>query len=190
MDVPPSDADAAQLTGGLEEATRLLFRDWPLVVCGVSASGLVTIPLRAENIHCKVILEPFLTTGPLWPFLEFARSRLRRDPANESLRRYLWTMFGFAADVVENRDYRALIDAIDVPTDVVVGGMPLQPPRALPEFPSLTSVEDRAILSAHPLVTMHEAPSEVGHNVWLNQASARTIRGLLDAALRSAAKSP
>jgi hypothetical protein len=86
---------------------------------------------------------------------------------------------------VENRDYRRLVDAIDVPTDVVVGGMPLQPVRSLPEFPSLTSMEDRALLGAHPLVTMHEGPATAGHDLWTDPASSRMIRELLGAALQS-----
>ena len=185
MGVPSSDADAQRTTVGLEEAVRVLLGDRPLVICGVSAGALVAIPLRGKNIHRKVILEPFLTTEGLWPFLNFSRKLLERSPDNQYLRRYLWTMFGFGPDVVENRDYRDLVDAIDVPTDVVVGGMALQPERSLPEFPSLTSVEDRALLGAHPLVTMHEGPSGAGHDLWTAPESSRMIRELLGAALQS-----
>lgn len=190
MGVPASQADAAQITIGLQEASSFLLRDWPLVVCGGSASGLVTIPLQGSNIRHKVILDPFLTTEPLWPLLNFIRGLLERDPGNEHLRRYAWSMFGLSTEGFENRDYRSIVDALNVPTDVVVGGMALQPERALNQFPSLTSIEDRAILSAHPLVTMHEGPPEVGHDLWSNEASSQTIKELLRAALESAGERP
>ena len=188
MGVPASHADAAQITIGLQEASSFLLRDWPLVVCGGSASGLVTIPLQASNIRRKVILDPFLTTEPLWPLLNFTRGLLEREPNNEHLRRYASMMFGLSVEGFENRDYRSILDALDVPTDVMVGGMPLQPERPLNVFPSLTSIEDRAMLSAHPLITMHEGPPDVGHDLWSNEATSQAIKELLRAALESAAE--
>ncbi|MGH6909190.1 MAG: hypothetical protein ACREE0_13845 [Phenylobacterium sp.] len=186
MGVPSSDADARGVTVGLEEAVRVLLGDRPLVVCGGSASGLVTIPMRG-NIHRKIILDPFLRTEGLWPLLKFSRKLLEQSPDNQYLRRYLWTMFGFGPDAVENRDYRDIVDAIDVPTDVLVGEVALQPERALVDFPSLTSVDDRALLAAHPLVTMHKTPAGVGHDLWSDKEASRTIRELMSAALQSSA---
>jgi len=188
MGVPVSHADAAQMTIGVQEATSLLLRDWPLVVCGGSASGLVTIPLQGSNIRRKVILDPFLTTDPLWPLRNFITGILEREPHNEHLRRYAWEMFGWSTEGRENRDYRSIVAALNVPTDVMVGGMALQPERALNVFPSLTSIEDRAILSAHPLVTMHEGPPDVGHDLWSSETASQTIKELLRAALESAAE--
>ena len=186
MGVPAFHADAAQMTIGLQEASRFLLRDWPLVVCGGSASGLVTIPLQGSNIRHKVIVEPFLTTEPVWPLRSFIKGLLDREPKDEDLHRYSWEMFGWSRETLENRDYRSIVDALNVPTDVMVGGLALQPERALDVFPSLTSIEDRAILSAHPLVTMHEGPANVGHALWFDESSSRTIKQLLRAALESA----
>jgi hypothetical protein len=185
--MPWSAADAPGLSAGLAEAMRTVLGDRPLVLCGVSASGLVTLPLQAANIRRKVMIEPFLTTGDLWPFLAYARNLLQLNPGHAGLRRYLWTMFGFGETTAETRDYRHLVDSIQVPTDVVVGGMPLMPQRAEPYFPSLASAGDRAVFAAHPLVTLYEGPPAAGHGVWADPEANALIRRLLAENLESLA---
>lgn len=183
--VPWSDASAPQLTVAVAEAIALLFGDRPIVICGGSTSGLVVTPLQAKNIHRKIILEPFFTTQGLWPFISFLRNRIARNPDDAALRRYVWSMYGYSETEVENRDYRYLVDLIDGPTDVVVGGLPLLPVRPFPPYPSFTSVEDRALLAAHPDITLHEGPAGVGHDLWSDQASCNIIRSLMLRGLRS-----
>jgi hypothetical protein len=184
--VPLSDASARQLTFGLQEAMTLLFRDLPIVVCGLSASAMVTLPLKAPNIHRKVILEPFLRTARLWPLINHARRVMAKHPEDSPLQQYLWNILGIGGTTLEDRDYRYVVEDIDVPTAVVVGGLPLMPERDLPLFPSLTSEEDRDLLRAHPLVTLFEGPAEAGHNLWIDPAASRTIHGLLGDYLMSA----
>ena len=186
MHVPWSTADAKELTEGLEEAIEFLFRDGPLVVCAGSTSALVTIPLRSKNIQRKVILEPFFSTEGLWPFLPFVRTRMARYPDDEALRHYLWSTFGYGEKTAENRDYRHLLDSLSVPTDVVVGGMPLQPERPLTQWPSFTSVEDRELLRANRWVNLYEGPPQAGHNLWANPSCVATVRELLKSALHTA----
>ena len=175
--VPWSSADAGQLAAGLGEA--------PLVVCGVSAGCLAAMPLKAANLRRKVLVEPFLTTQDLWPFVAYARTLLELNPGHKGLRHYLWTLFGVSETAVETRDYRHLVASLDVPTEVVVGGMPLLPERETPHFPSLASPEDRAALAANPQVTLHEGSPGAGHDVWVDPQTNALIRRLLADALES-----
>ena len=183
--VPWSDASAPQLTTAVAEASVLLFGDSPIVVCGGSASGLVVTPLQAKNIHRKIILDPFFTTQSLWPLIGLMREQMSLRSTDEALRRYAWDMYGYSETEVENRDYRYLIDLITGPTDVVVGGMPLQPERPLPPHPSYTSVEDRALLAANPNVALYEMAPHVGHDLWADPSSSQLIRALMLKSLES-----
>jgi len=188
--MPWSAADAPALSKGLGEAIGVVLGGRPLVLCGISASCLATLPLQAANIRRKILIEPFLTTGGLWPFLAYGRHLLTLNPGHERLRAYLWTMFGFGETTAESRDYRHLAEAIDVPTDVVVGGMPLAPERTEPYFPSLASVADRAIFAAHPKVTLHEGPPAAGHDVWIDPQTSALIRRLMGDSLKSLVADP
>jgi hypothetical protein len=89
---------------------------------------------------------------------------------------------------VENRDYRHLLDEITVPTDVIVGQLPLLPRRSTEIWPSFTSADDRAALAANPLVTLHEGPAGTGHSYGSVPPHDARVKKLLHAALRDAAK--
>jgi hypothetical protein len=184
MGVPWTSTTGPDMVRGLTEAATLLFRDLPLVVFGASTGNLVALGMQMPNIVRKVSLEPFLSTANLWPFIAWARNYMRRNPNESWAREYLWNVFGIGLDDLENRDYSSLVDRIDVPTDVVTGTVPLLPQRRLSVWPSLCSQEARALLSAHPLVTMHEGPAGSGHNT--GDAGHEQVLGLMLAGLREA----
>ena len=188
MGVPWSDAGLPELTAGMEEALALLFRGLPTVVMGASTGNLLAFGLKASNICRRVSVEPFFSTGDLWPFVADARQRMADNPRNASIAAYLWRVFGIAPAALENRDYRHLLTGISVPTDVIVGGLPLLPPRKLTAWPSFTSQADRQALADNPLVTIHEGPPQSGHAVTVEGAGAALQKRLLHAALHAAAE--
>jgi pimeloyl-ACP methyl ester carboxylesterase len=185
---PWANPTIAELTEGLEETVRRLLGDVPIVAFGASTSNLVTLGLRLPNICRRIALEPFFQTRDLWPFLPFSRARMANNPDNPALARFFWDVFGIGPDRLENRDYRGLLANITQPTDVIVGGSPLEPERELDFWPSFTSADDRAALRANPLVTLHEGPPDSGHGYGSAGPADLMVKRLLHAALREAAK--
>lgn len=182
-----SDAGVAELTRGLEEVLALTFHGLPTVVLGTSTGNLPAFGLTAANICRRVAVEPFFTTKDLWPFVANVRARLAKTPDNVGLVTFLWKIFGIGPTELEDRDYRHLLQTISVPTDVVVGQVPLLPPRALPTWPSFTSQEDRRALVANPFVTLHEGAPGTGHAVTVVEPGAALQKRVLHLALRAAA---
>ena len=80
------------------------------------------------------------------------------------MRAFIWSVFGVGPDRSEPRDYRPLLDALDRPAWVLLGGEPLNPPRTLDQVPSLVDEPERAAFAAHPGVQVRIVPT-VGHNV-------------------------
>jgi hypothetical protein len=181
----------AEMTLTLDAAVkRLLPRD-PLVVLGISTGNLVALGLRAGNICHRVAVEPFFQTEPLWPFIANSRERLqlqRSAEVSEYMGHFFWEVFGVAPTALENRDYRYLLDRIECPTDVLVGGLPLLPQRDLDEWPSFTSDEDRARLAANPLVSLNVGPAGIGHRYGLRASDRNMIHTLLHGALVAASR--
>jgi pimeloyl-ACP methyl ester carboxylesterase len=177
-----------ELTQALENAVRRLVGDVPIVAFGSSASGLVTLGLQLPNICRHLVQEPFFETGNLWPFVDNARARMARNPDNAAMTRFFWEVFGIGPDRLENRDYRRLLANITKPTDVIVGGAPLEPKREMDFWPSFTSARDRAALRANPLVSLFEGPPDTGHSFGVEGEGDLLIKRMLHAALREAAK--
>lgn len=164
MGTPWSPVGVPALTAGLQEVAAWLFGDLPLVVLGVSTGALLALGFTAPSLVRTVVLEPFLQTAHLWPFVADSRSRLERHHNHPAMVSFLWTLFGIGATELENRDYRYLAEGLSAPTDVIVGGMPLLPERPTPTWPSFATDEDRAAFRRNPLATLHEGPPDTGHN--------------------------
>lgn len=180
--------NVAGLTRGLERAVGMLLPDTPIVAFGASTGSILSLGLRLPNIRRHVVVEPFLRTKDLWPFIANSRDRLKKNPDLEPMARFFWEVFGIGADRLEDRDYGYLLEAITVPTDVVVGQLPLLPPRDLAVWPSFTSAEDRARLLANPMVTLHEGPPGSGHAHGTVGASYEQTKRLVLAALHAASR--
>lgn len=187
-DVPWAHPTIAELTGGLEETVCRLLGDVPIVAFGASVGNLLTLGLQLPNICHRLALEPFFQTEDLWPFVRSGRRRMAERPDDADLARFLWEVFGIGPERLENRDYRHLLANITVPTQVMVGGAPLLPPRELDFWPSFTSEEDRAALSANPLVSMRQGPPDSGHSWASDGPSGLTLKQVLHGALLNAAK--
>jgi hypothetical protein len=186
--VPWANPTVAELTESLEDVARRLLDGGPLVVFGSSTSNLIALGLKLPNISRQLAQEPFFQTGGLWPLTRSARERMANNPANLALAQFFWDVFGIGPSQLENRDYRYLLANITRPTDVIVGGAPLKPERAMNFWPSFTSAEDRAALRANPLVTLHEGPLNSGHGFGAEGPSDLMVKRLLHKALSEAAQ--
>ncbi len=176
--------DIATITRSLDEGLASLFRETPLVTYGVSTGCLVTLGLQAPQIVRQVALEPFFRTAPLWPFHVTAREFLASEPTNRGARVAADQIFGIPeAGAVVDRDYRALLQRLRTPLDVILGDLPLEPVRSLEDLPSLCSREDRAALAAHPRVTVHPGPPGSGHDLGITPDGAQLVRAVLRQAL-------
>lgn len=129
-----------------------------VVVLGLSVGGLVALGLRAANVRRLMIVEPPLVTEGLWPL------EIVREQAPGGHDDFLWQVLGIAPDRMEPRDYRGLLASLERPARVLVGGQCGPPRRDFAIMPSLVTAECRALLDAHPQVTVIEAPG-AGHNV-------------------------
>ena len=183
-----ADPRAEVFAEAYDEVIRLLLPGQPIVAYGVSTGCLVTLSLKSPNIRRHVLQEPFFSTGPLWPFLTFARWHLEKNTSGE-LHTFLDNVFGITESRVENRDYTQLLDAADAPIDVLVGEVPLEVDRASP-WPSFTSAEDRRRLVEHPHTRIFEGPRGSGHHLEATNEGADLVTRVLLSALHAVIPPP
>jgi pimeloyl-ACP methyl ester carboxylesterase len=151
--------DVGVMAGGISQALAGRFAGRPTIAIGISAGALVAMALASPDLKALLLVEPFLRTLHVWPF----RGMVEEYRAPEQ-RAFLWNVLGVRDGAAEERDYRGLAQGVRVPCRVLLGGIPLMPPRPLPNLPSLVDDEDRATFRAHPLMTVTEVPG-AGHNV-------------------------
>lgn len=159
-------------------ATALANR--PVVLCGASIGGLVALGVRAPNVRARVVMEPPLSSGKLWPMLDFLRTRLIQDP---ELRAFIENVFGVSESASRDIRYEGLLDGLADPTTVIVGATPLNPPRQVEKLPSLVDEPERQWLAAQPGVRLLVAQG-AGHNV--PQEATRLLVSELRASLAAA----
>jgi pimeloyl-ACP methyl ester carboxylesterase len=174
-------------THSLEATLEALLPNRRVVLVGGSTGCLVTLGVRSSQVVRQVAVEPFFRTAPLWPFNETARRMLSQEPDRKGAQIAAWELFGLKGDDVVDRDYRALLDGLTVPLDVLVGEAPLEPARMREAWPSLTSAEDRAMLAARPGVTIHVGGPDSGHQVAYEGEGRVQFRRILADALAAAA---
>jgi len=153
-----SDGSIEGMAAAISQAMVARFAGRPFVILGLSTGALVAMAIAAPDLKALLLVEPFLRTLHVWPFRGMANHY--REPAQQ---RFLWTVLGVRDGEAEERDYRRLARDLRVPGFVLLGGLPLQPPRQLPVLPSFVDEVDRATLRAQPLLTIAEAP-EAGHH--------------------------
>ncbi|HEY0438132.1 MAG TPA: alpha/beta hydrolase [Phenylobacterium sp.] len=152
------EAYAAAFSEALDQLGR------PAVVVGASVGGLVAFAMRSPWLRGIVALDPPLLTAKLWPLIGPFQRKLREAPQDAALRDFVGAVFGYAAESVEGRDYRPLLEGLAVPTWVLFGSEALYPERAATEAPSLLDEPERALLAAHPRVSIRLIEG-IGHNV-------------------------
>jgi hypothetical protein len=180
----------ANYSAAFDELIGGLLPTLPVVAYGVSTGCLVTLGLRAPNVVRQIAQEPFLNTRDLWPFIANSQDRLARNPDAKAMADFFEAVFGIRSDWTDNVDYEHLARDVRVPTDVIVAELPLLPERALPLWPSLTSVRDRDVLCANPVVRLHEGPAGTGHHIVLRPEGERFVHQIRLEALRTAVSAP
>jgi hypothetical protein len=182
-----ADPSLAAMAEAIGEAIGRLFPNRPVVLLGVSIGAVVALAVRAPSLRRIVAIEPPLRTAELWPLDAPLRRHLAARPLDVEARSLFGELFGVTAEATTPRDYLPLLDALDRPADVLLGGQPLAPPRRLDGFPSLVDAAARARLAACPRVRLHLAPG-AGHN--LQAQAPKLLRDVLFEACRRAAAEP
>jgi len=166
----------------VEALIGTVFSGRPVVLVGLSVGALVAVAVRSPQVRRILALEPPLVMSKLWPLLDRLKTRWRDAPDD---RPFLAAVFGVTgAGVAEERTWFHLFEGAP-PTDVVVGDVPLTPPRPLPRSPSFLDAPERAWLRAQPNVRLLIAP-ETGHNIhvfaplFLREALLTTLDKALD----------
>jgi pimeloyl-ACP methyl ester carboxylesterase len=174
---PLAASDVATVAAAISEAIAVRFGDRPLLLAGFSLGATVALGVRAPNLTRRFLVEPILDTEGLWPIEEWGRKPLAAADAA-----LLWAALGVRGDEVERRDYRRLLEMMEVPADVVFGGEPLEPRRPTTALPSFVSQPVRERIGRHPDITTHVFAG--GHNV-AGQAAWPLFRILRQRALES-----
>jgi pimeloyl-ACP methyl ester carboxylesterase len=131
------------------------------VVVGLSAGGLVALAMKHRSIRRLILADTPLSTGDLWPLEGAFKGPASRVPAAG---KWFDDILGYTPHGWEDRGYRPLLDRLNTPAMVLLGGLPLQPHRPFDRMPSLVTPEDRAAYERHPLVETQVLP-DVGHNI-------------------------
>lgn len=184
---PPDPSTIETFARIYDDVIRQLLPQRPVVVLGVSTGALVSLAMKSPQVRGMVVVEPFLSTADVWPLIQNMQHRLISNAAVPHIavtRKYIYEIFGYTEDSVENIDFAPLLDALSVPTSAIVGAVPLGEPRQLAQWPSLAGPRTRDLLSSHERVEFYEGPPESGHNVTGSPAglglTAQLLRGHLD----------
>jgi pimeloyl-ACP methyl ester carboxylesterase len=146
---------------GVDQTVAALFPERPLAVLGVSMGGVVAMAMKAPGLRAILAVDPPLTVAGLWPLRNVLREVLAAAP---SFADWIWDVLGFSVDAVEERDYRPILAALEVPTHVLLASDPLEPRRLVDRLPSLASESERALYAAHPFVSIEVVPDS-GHDL-------------------------
>jgi pimeloyl-ACP methyl ester carboxylesterase len=164
----------------VRELVAATFTGRVVVLIGLSIGALVALAAAGSDV-CRVIaLEPPLSTIKLWPMLPGLRARLAEGTCEREEAVFIDAVFGVTESGNEDRRYEHLFEGVQAPVDVVLGDVPLMPPRKLARFPSFVDAPERAWLEAQPGVTVHVA-SGAGHAVQI--AAGEFVRDVLIGAL-------
>lgn len=144
----------------LDQAALQAFPGRRFLRLGSSIGGLTAMAMRTGSAF--VALDPPLRTKALWPMRDRLRAVLQTcDPRMAD---WIWSVFGISNLEIEERDYRPLLDALNVPGLILAAGETLEPERPVDHLPGLICAADRIMLVRRPQVkTIFVAGS--GHNI-------------------------
>lgn len=146
---------------GYDEVLAGRFPGRRTVALGLSTGALAALAMRSPER--LVLMEPPLETGALWSFLPRLAREAQRTTLGEA-RAWIDAVFGVTADGVDGRDYRPLLTACRKPGVVMIGGVPLDPPRDLDHEPSYVTADAIGLVIRHPTLKL-AVVGGVGHNI-------------------------
>lgn len=142
----------------LSHALRAALAGRRAQVVGLSVGALVALALAPDLVAHLVLVDPPLRPSSAWPLRQLVEIA---HPDNAA---FIRSIFGLSREAPEPRDYRILLEGLRCPAVALVGAIPLEPERELPESPSLVDSLSLAALKAHPLIDVQMVPG-VGHFV-------------------------
>jgi len=149
---------------GFSAVVRTALTNRKVVVLGLSVGGLVAMAMRAAEIRRLILVDPPLSTGKAWALKHRILPILRTLGPDDPGRQFASSVLGVAEDRLEDRSYYHLLRNLDVPADLMLGDVPLAPPRTLDNLPCLNDAEDIARYRSHPMVSCHIMEG-AGHNI-------------------------
>src|SRR5689334_17528325 len=139
-----AETSIAAWAAAVDELIGTVLSGRVVVPLGLSIGALVALALRAPEVKRIVALEPPLVMSKLWPMRETLQQGWRRYPRSHS---FLAAVFGVVGEeATEERTWFHLFDGAP-PVDVVLGGVPLMPPRELARYPSFVDEPERQWLT-------------------------------------------
>ena len=155
-----------------------------MVLVGLSVGALLALAVRSPQVRRIVAVEPPLVMSKLWPMAGALAARWREVPEE---RAFLAAVFGVTGEATrEERTWWRLFDGAP-PVDMVLGEVPLLPPRDLPRFPSFVDGPERDGLRTRPRIRVIEVPG-AGHNIHV--FAPEKLRDVLLEALERASAEP
>jgi pimeloyl-ACP methyl ester carboxylesterase len=127
-------------------------------VIGLSVGALVAMALDPGLVDRLLLVEPPLRPDRAWPLLQL---RDAMPPGGED---FVWQVFGVDRARTEPRDYTGLLERLQRPAKVVLGGDLLLPERERTGWPSLVDEDSRRLLAAHPRIEV-QVLDAAGHHV-------------------------
>ena len=150
-----ASASMAAFAAAAGEAIGKAFGARPVLLAGQGMGATLALAVRAPTVGRILAIEPELVPATAWPVLPTFRKIYRERPA---IRPLLKALYGASPDGADAPSNLALIDALSVPVDVVVGDEPLMPQRPVKRAPSLVGEPERQALRARPDVRLSIAP--------------------------------
>lgn len=149
------DVSLAAFAAAVQEAVGQAFGARPVLLAGQGMGATLALAVQAPTVGRILAIEPELDPATAWPVLPAFRKIYRERPA---IRPLLKALYGASPDGADAPSNLALIEALAVPVDVVVGEEPLMPQRPVKRAPSLVGEPERAALRARPGVRIRVAP--------------------------------
>ena len=134
------------------------FKGRDVIVVGLSVGAVVALGLRASRVREIIALEPILVTDEAWPLKVLLN---QAQPGQEA---FLWNVLGIGPEGPVRRDYRYVLEGLQVPVCAMLGE---EPPPERPwsgAMPGMVGTLARAALAAHPRVWTRHVRG-VGHNI-------------------------
>lgn len=165
----------ASIATALAEACAALAPGRRLYVVGDSIGGSIALAMGAfPGLSGVIAVESPLETGKLWSFWALLPRLRGRSAVPEAV---IAGLMGTGPE--SGVSYRGLLDRLVAPAIVIVGDIPLQPPRTFDKTPSHLDQADHAAIGAAPLASLHVVS---GGHLLMGERSDEVVR-LVRAAL-------
>ena len=142
----------------IAEVIESALRSRPLVLAGIKTGALVALAVRSSAIGHLVVVEPPIFTAKAWRHMPDLRDFYRANPQHRPL---IEELYGRSATLARNHSQS--LNGLEVPTDVLVGGVLEAVPGRSDFLPSFVDMAARKLLAEQAYIRLHVAPNS-GHS--------------------------